>query len=440
MENASQVSLRFERPRGGERAVPAQDAQLRRGILRTQMSRAVAFGLAGAFMLLIYALPITQAVRERMEDEPSSLAALFQRAPTQSNLRQFEHDIEQASYFKAYVQPRLQLLLSQLGGVGNKRVVLGRGGFLYYTPGVLHVAGPNFLDPATLAARAAQAPQDGELAHVQPDPRPAIFAFHDMLARRGITLVVFPVPDKAMLQPEQLHGRARKRGRIPVAHNPGWAEFAQQLRARGVKLFDPTPSALIAGEPPRFMTQDTHWTPGWMEQVAGELADFVQHESTLPAPATPRAWHTVLQPAQRVGDLVDMLKLPEDQTLFRPQTVRTARVCNAEDEPWQPDPGADVLLLGDSFTNVFSLDSMDWGEAAGLAPQLARALGRDVDVIAQNDSGAFATRELLFRELSSGSDRLRGKRVVIWEFAARELSVGDFKALPWDAAGAAGAP
>jgi hypothetical protein len=54
-----------------------------------------------------------------------------------------------------------------------------------------------------------------------------------------------------------------------------------------------------------------------------------------------------------------------------------------------------------------------------------------VGVIAQNDSGAFATRELLFRELSSGSDRLHGKRVVFWEFAARELSVGDFKALPW---------
>jgi hypothetical protein len=52
-----------------------------------------------------------------------------------------------------------------------------------------------------------------------------------------------------------------------------------------------------------------------------------------------------------------------------------------------------------------------------------------LDVIAQNDSGAFATRQALSRELSAGQDRLAGKRVVIWEFAARELSVGDWKPL-----------
>jgi hypothetical protein len=82
---------------------------------------------------------------------------------------------------------------------------------------------------------------------------------------------------------------------------------------------------------------------------------------------------------------------------------------------------------------VFSLDAMGWGEAAGLGPHLALALGRDVDVIAQNDSGAFATRQALARELAAGADRLRGKRVVIWEFASRELSVGDWKTIAWPA-------
>jgi alginate O-acetyltransferase complex protein AlgJ len=54
-------------------------------------------------------------------------------------------------------------------------------------------------------------------------------------------------------------------------------------------------------------------------------------------------------------------------------------------------------------------------------------------VIAQNDSGAFATRQALARELSAGEDRLQGKRVVIWEFASRELSVGDWKPIDWSA-------
>jgi alginate O-acetyltransferase complex protein AlgJ len=53
-------------------------------------------------------------------------------------------------------------------------------------------------------------------------------------------------------------------------------------------------------------------------------------------------------------------------------------------------------------------------------------------VLAQNDSGAFATRQALARELEGGEDRLAGKRVVVWEFAARELAVGDWKPIDWD--------
>jgi hypothetical protein len=79
------------------------------------------------------------------------------------------------------------------------------------------------------------------------------------------------------------------------------------------------------------------------------------------------------------------------------------------------------------------MEFMGWGAAGGLGPQLSVALGRGVDVLAQNDSGAFATREALARELAAGEDRLAGKTVVIWEFAARELSVGDWKPVDWSA-------
>ncbi|MEO6603920.1 MAG: hypothetical protein ABIQ16_28815 [Polyangiaceae bacterium] len=97
----------------------------------------------------------------------------------------------------------------------------------------------------------------------------------------------------------------------------------------------------------------------------------------------------------------------------------------------ESDEKAEVLLLGDSFSNIFSLEGMGWGSAAGLGPQLALALQRPVDVIAQNDAGAFATRRTLARELAGDADRLQGKRVVIWEFASRELSAGDWKQIDW---------
>jgi alginate O-acetyltransferase complex protein AlgJ len=73
---------------------------------------------------------------------------------------------------------------------------------------------------------------------------------------------------------------------------------------------------------------------------------------------------------------------------------------------------------------------MGWGASAGLAEQMSFALGRDIDVIALNDNGAYAAREALSLELQRGRDRLAGKKVVIWEFAERELSVGDWKPMP----------
>jgi alginate O-acetyltransferase complex protein AlgJ len=176
-----------------------------------------------------------------------------------------------------------------------------------------------------------------------------------------------------------------------------------------------------------------------MEHVARALAAHVSELGVLKSPPAPRL-RAVEDPAERVGDLVDMLKLPEDQPVFSPQTVRIHRVQDAEGNDWEPDPKAEILLLGDSFSNVFSLEGMGWGAAAGLPAQLALALQRPLDVIAQNDSGAFVTRQALARELAAGDDRLAGKRVVIWEFAARELSAGDWKRIELPEPPAPGAP
>ncbi|HEY2733704.1 MAG TPA: hypothetical protein VGI70_06950 [Polyangiales bacterium] len=419
-------------PRAGGPTDPSHDAKLRRGILETDVSRAIAIALTVLFLLLIYGIPLSQAILEKLDDEDSTLLPLFTRAPSRDNLRQFEKEIEQASYAREWVQPRVQLLLSRFGRVGNKRALVGRNGFLYYTPGLTHVAGPSFIDRHVIAERARESRDDAGAA-IQPDPRPAIFAFNELLKQRGIRLIVFPMPDKVMLQPQQLHGRTDSAHAIPVAHNVGFEQFAAELRARDVWLFDPSPRELTPGETPRYLVQDTHWTPTFMRKVASDLAQFVRARVSLPPSASGSKWHAVPQKVERVGDIVDMLKLPDDQTWFRPQAGTIYQVQDASGAAWEADPAGDVLLLGDSFTNVFSMDTMGWGEAAGLGPTLALALGRGVDVIAQNDSGAFATRQALSRDLQNGEDRLAGKRVVIWEFASRELSVGDWKPIDWHA-------
>ena len=420
--------------RGGGPTDPSHDANLRRGILDTDVARPIAIGLTALFLLLIYGVPLGQIALEKLNEDDSSLLALFERAPTRENLRLFEKEIEQASIPKEYVQPRMQLLLSRAGRAGNKRALIGKAGYLYYVPGLTHLAGPSFVDADAIRDRKQQAREGDDGSAIEADPRPAIFALHDMLAKRGIRLVLFPVPDKAMLQPLELHGRGDASQPRPVGRNLGWGDFVAQLNAHGVALFDPAPAQLKPGEAPRYLIQDTHWTPIWMRAVAGELAKFVTRLGVLPAAAPSKTWRAVAQPVERVGDIVDMLKLPDEQTLFRPQSATVYQVQDEHEQPWEPDPDGDVLLLGDSFTNVFSMDTMGWGEAAGLGPTLALALGRGVDVIAQNDSGAFATRIALSRALAAGEDRLAGKKVVIWEFASRELSVGDWKTIDWEVA------
>jgi hypothetical protein len=417
-------------------SAPRRDAALE---FTTQVSRPVAMSVVALFLLLVYGVPIGQALLEKARGDDSPLPSLFKHLPTKESLRQFEKDIESTSYAKDYFQPRIQLLLTRYGRVGNKLAVIGQDPrWLFYTPGLTYVSGPSFLDADVVREREKEA-LDAD-APIHADPRPAIFSFHEMLAARGIKLILFPMPDKTMLQPMQLHGREHGDRPVRVPRNPGLDVLISEARARGIGVFDPTPLEVSKDDPPRFLVQDTHYTPEWMERIARDLAAEIQRTVSLPSPAEPARLHAVAQRAARVGDLVDMLKLPEDQTWFSPMGVTVHQVQDAAGDPWEPDEDGDVLLLGDSFTNVFSKDAMGWGESAGLAPQLALALGRGVDVIAQNDSGAFATRRALARSLGGDGDRLKGKRVVVWEFASRELSVGDWKPMDWSAANAGRAP
>jgi alginate O-acetyltransferase complex protein AlgJ len=421
---------RAEAARRGGPTDPSHDERLRRGIIDTAISRGLARALTITFVLGIFAVPVAQEALQRARGDDSVLPELFHHRPTRESLRQFEDDLEQASYAKDWVQPRVQALLTQFLRVGNKKAVVGRGGWLYYKPGVDFVGGPGFISPATIEGRVRAAREAGG-PDVAADPRPAILAFARALAARGIALVLFPVPDKVMLEPGPLHGRAPSGGEIRVARNADWARFVAEMTAAGVTVFDPTPPVLRVGEAPRSLMQDTHWTPEWMQAVAADLGRTVARVGRLAPLAAPPAWRELPRPMTRVGDIVDMLKLPEGQTVFSPQTVTTRAVVDAAGADWEPDEKADVLLLGDSFTNVYTLGAMGWGTAAGLAPHLALALGRPVDVIAQNDSGAFATRQMLARELAGGQDRLSGKRVVVWELASRELAVGDWKEVAW---------
>jgi alginate O-acetyltransferase complex protein AlgJ len=129
------------------------------------------------------------------------------------------------------------------------------------------------------------------------------------------------------------------------------------------------------------------------------------------------------------GDIAVMLRLPKDVGAFARETVTVNEVLSPAQGFWRPSRSANVLVLGDSFSNIYSLEMMGWGGSAGLVEQLSFLMRRPIDCILHNDRGAVAGREALSRELARGRDRLAGKKLVIWQFTDRELAFGDWRLL-----------
>ena len=418
-------------------------AQAHAEVGQTEVSRPVALTLAAVFVTTIAAVPITQAWLDHSVlrvapdttatgatrvDGPSPIARVINgNRQVLAAIQRFTDRLDTDSLLARHLRPAVQSLLTQRLGSGNERVYTGRDDWLYYATDVQHVVGRGFLDTGQLARRAASGDSLSEAA--APDPRPALLAFNDALARRGITLVLLPTPVKPSIHPQQLGVRAS----LAPVRNVSFAQFAEEMRAAGVLLFDPAPllADLGAVGDPAYLARDTHWRPDAVAAVAQELARFLERETPLPE-REPVSLDARLARVSNRGDIVGLLDLPAGWSPYPAETVEVRRILTADGRPWRPDPTADVLLLGDSFTNIFSLEAMGWGTAAGLAEQLSFVLGRPVDRLVQNANGAFATREALARELARDRDRLGGTRVVVYQFATRELTHGDWRLVDLD--------
>jgi len=407
-------------------------------LTKTVFSRGARTLIIGSFLLAIVAVPLAQLFAERHAASKSPtlpMLSMFKLLPKWDRIRltrtlhdvngllprreqtqTVERELETQSVIAQWLRPKAQSVLTSVLGVGNGQTYLGRDGWLFFRPDVDSVTGPPFLHPAVLRQRALT-------NKVQPDPIKAILDFRDQLAKRGIDLVVLPIPAKPTIDGEMLSAQ------IPQGHpleNPSFTEFKLRLQERGIQLFDPTVVLLkqkqLGGGAPLYLQADTHWRPDTMELIAQAFAS----ELHLQPLAHPPDFHFTVRDVATGGDITALLNLPPSQNIFPAQHVRIRQV-NLGNNAWRPSSDADLLLLGDSFSNIFSLQSMGWGESAGFAEHLSVALGRPIDCILRNGDGAFATRELLSRELARGHDRLAGKKLVVWEFSARELALGDWK-------------
>jgi hypothetical protein len=402
----------------------------------TDVSPVLAWVLIAVFLAVIATVPLVDLLTGRASNTgvtPGSLAAVGPVVRQEGwiagsyallrQMHQLEDGLERKSWLGAALLPRAQRVLTVLG-VGNEKVYLGRDRWLYYTPDVQYVTGFPFLDRNVLKRRRLGGPawENGP----QPDPIPALLDFQRQLARRGIVLLVMPTPLKPMIEPEGLGAGSSV---APPLENPSWPDFVRRLGAAGLQIFDPSP--LLAQEKaahgqPQYLRTDTHWTPQAMDLVARQLAERVRTLGHL-GPAAGAGYFRQAQNVSNTGDLAVLLTLPATHPLKEPESAAIQRVETAEGDQWKADPKSAVLLLGDSFTNIYSQSDLGWGTGAGLAEQLSYYLGRPVDRLALNSGGALNTRQRLAQDLATGNDRLAGKKVVVYQFAMRELAIGDWR-------------
>jgi alginate O-acetyltransferase complex protein AlgJ len=355
--------------------------------------------------------------------------------PNACELRAFERDFDLVAGLATRLRPAVQAGLVGLGA-GNESAYVGRDGWLFHRASVDSVLGGAFLDPRVQARRVRGAEACDALP--RPDPLPVVTAWHEALARRGVRLVVLPVPAKVEVHPERLVGPLAAGA---AARNASHDRFVRALRDRGVQVFDPYDTLREAARrsgAPAYLASDTHWHPRAMEAVAQALAERIRDELPLGALGAAPLERGRRQ-VRRRGDVSALLDLdgPVETLEIRPVTAPTGAGGRAP-----------VIVLGDSYTNIYASaaafsgpeDADGWGADAGLAEQLAFHLQTPVERIALNDDGAFASRLELARRVRAarraGRDPFDGVSVVVWQFAGRELSRGDWRAIDLDAADA----
>lgn len=422
---------------------------------RTIIPRAMGWTLTIAMLLTIGIIPIAQNIYEfSRSTDPSRAEGVLHRlpqmcrvitllpslsevvetrtvkdviewVPTAKEISKFERALEDVSLLRELVLPPTQLFLSRVMGVGNEKVYLGKGQWLFYRPGVDYLTAGGFLvgfDQKRAGVKDEMAIANGV------NPIETIVGFNEQMKDRGIRMILMPTTIKPQIYADEMTVRCDDLTK-PI-QNPSYGEFLKRLNEAGVEVFDFSRTLFNFRREGNqaFLKTDTHWTPEAMDRVAQDLVARIKRDD---------GW----QPSRRVlyserpvkvthlGDIAKMLKLPSDQDAYDPETVEIYQVLGQKKTFWESSRSAPVLLMGDSFTNVFSLSEMGWGASAGLAERVSYHLQCDVDRIAINAGGAFSTRQQLSRALKRGEERLEGKKVVIWQFAMRELIEGNWRPL-----------
>ena len=368
------------------------------------MDRRAHIIVAAVFLAVIMAPGLIQTVSELRQGERPRALDVFLQPPTARNLHAYEQGLEEASLVVKPLRPWMQYLQWRFLADAGEKAVVGRHGWLFYRPSVRYVI-----------ERPSGAPE-GDSA----DPLPAIRSFRDQLQARGIRLLVVPVPNKESVYPGMLARRAEGAGVVVCEPTRRLLDQLEQSGIEHVDLFEVFRRAKqeeSRSDPRRlYLAQDSHWSPEGARVAAVAVARRVLDGGTVKR--GDRAFIERSVTVRRHGDLVEMLQVPQIERALEPESLECLQVVQSDTgTPYRDATDSEVLILGDSFLRIYEQDEPG---AAGFIAHLARELGQPLTSIV-NDGGAST---LVRQELARRPTLLMNKRLVIWEFAERDIRYG----------------
>ena len=362
------------------------------------MKRAAQILMIAGFLAAIYSVPVTQAIIDLLDDELPQCLELFDEAPTEEHLREFEKDLEDNSWFEEQLRPLYMEARYRLTGDLGEKALAGDDDWYFYHPGVKYLYQPYFREIPD--------------ATTEGDPVEAIAHFRDELSRRGIPLLVVIVPGKATVYSDRL----AEADDVSANTRRVIAELQQrevEVLALHEALREARAEADTQGRP-LFMQTDTHWTGDGARIAAARIAERVRRESWWGAPAAPRYARKAVS-VERDGDVLRMTQIPVE---FDKEAVTAHQITEKlSGELYSDDDKSPVLWLGDSFSRIYHTDAP---KSAGVIANLAYELQMPLASIVNDGGASTLVRQQLARKL----DLLQGKKLVVWEFVERDIRFG----------------
>lgn len=357
----------------------------------------------------------------KKERDPS---VVRERPNLRDQIQAFEEKLDEDTPFSEALRRWTQTALVKWRREGNRKTVIGRGGWLFYRPALdsLTGYGPMTREPRSVADDPTLPPWEG--------PRDVILEFGAQLREFGVELVLVPVPVKPMIYSEWLGAGSSGHG---VIRHPDAERFYTALREDGIEVLDLADAfygmrEAGKGVTPLFLKQDTHWTPRGAQVAAELVADFLRSRPWFEGLASdPGRFEVREETVVHSGDLVGNLDLGEGQEFFQGEEARVEKVIDRSTGKavHLEDKDSPIVLLGDSFTNIYRQEDMEWGTGAGFAEHLARQLGMTLDVIAFNGQASTGVRKELATRRGSARLMREKKKAVVWTIAARDLMLGE---------------